>query len=128
MIERNTKYKNEVLAIVNIRGHATNAEIAHELRKTYPDVSDTTVHRLTSRLLERGYVAYAPSTNDGSSRFDFNTIDHDHFVCTGCNGLRDIHVAEELIPTIQKALGGCKITGRLVIHGTCETCAKGEQI
>jgi hypothetical protein len=43
-------------------------------------------------------------------------------LCQSCGGIRDIDVADDVIPTISKALGGCRITGRLVINGSCELC------
>lgn len=119
---RETKYTKDILELMGNLGHATNAELTQELRKSYPDLSLTTVHRATARLQERGTLALAPSASDGSMRYDIKTSPHDHFICNGCGGIRDIDVAEKLIPTISKALGGCKVTGRLLIHGSCEHC------
>jgi Fur family transcriptional regulator, peroxide stress response regulator len=119
---RDTKYTREIIKMINSLGHLTNAKILSELQKIYPDVSATTVHRSTSRLAERGLITVAPPDNQGSMRYDANTNAHDHFVCNHCGGIRDLEVAETLIPTISKALGGCRITGRLLIQGSCETC------
>ena len=124
--QRASKYKTAVLEILQKHGHATNAELAKIMRVSYPNVNNTTVHRVTARLLDIGLIAQAPSNFDGSFRYDINTFAHDHFVCEGCGGLRDIDVAETLIPKIETALGGCKITGRLVIQGKCEMCNKKE--
>jgi Fur family peroxide stress response transcriptional regulator len=124
IIPRETKYTKEVSLIISKLGHATNAELLNELQKIYPEVSATTVHRSTARLAERGILGVAPSDTQGSMRYDANTQPHDHFVCTNCGGIRDIVVAENIIPTISSALGGCKITGRLLIQGSCETCLK----
>jgi Fur family transcriptional regulator, peroxide stress response regulator len=119
---RDTKYTHEIIKMIDSLGHVTNAKLLSELQKIYPDVSATTVHRSTSRLAERGLIAVAPPDNQGSMRYDANTNAHDHFVCNHCGGIRDLEVAETLIPTISKALGGCRITGRLLIQGSCETC------
>jgi Fur family transcriptional regulator, peroxide stress response regulator len=128
-LTRDSKYTKEITKIIDNFGHATNAGILLKLQAIYPDVSATTVHRSTSRLAERGLIAVAPPDNQGSMRYDANTNAHDHFICNYCGGIRDLEVADKLIPTISKALGGCKITGRLLIHGSCETCVnkqKGE--
>jgi Fe2+ or Zn2+ uptake regulation protein len=124
IIPRETKYTKEIPIIVSKLGHASNADLLYELQKLFPDVSATTVHRSTARLAERGILGIAPSDSQGSMRYDANILPHDHFVCTNCGGIRDIVVAENIIPTISKALGGCKITGRLLIQGSCETCLK----
>jgi Fur family peroxide stress response transcriptional regulator len=125
IVTRESRYTKEIVELMNEFGHATNAEIAEHLRNTYPKLSLTTVHRATARLQERGILALAPSASDGSMRYDANTSSHDHFMCSGCGGVRDINVAEALIPTISKALDGCKVTGRLVIYGSCEHCLSG---
>jgi Fur family peroxide stress response transcriptional regulator len=122
VISRDTKYSREIVAIINRLHHATNADILHEIQKVYPDVSATTVHRSTARLADRGLLNTAPPDNQGSMRYDANLNNHDHFVCIHCGGVRDIDVAEALIPAISEALGGCKITGRLLIQGSCEKC------
>lgn len=119
---RDSKYTKEIATIIKKLGHATNAELINELQKLYPRVSATTVHRSTARLAERGILALAPSDSHGSMRYDARSEEHDHFICKNCGGIRDIDVADELIPTIVKALGGCKITGRLLIQGSCEKC------
>jgi Fur family transcriptional regulator, peroxide stress response regulator len=122
ILPRDTKYTREITNTIKRLGHATNAELLHELQKLFPDVSATTVHRSTVRLADRGSLGIAPPDTQGSMRYDANIESHDHFVCTHCGGIRDIEVADELIPAISEALGGCKITGRLLIQGSCETC------
>lgn len=119
---RTTKYTTAVIDTLSSLGHATNAEILEVLHKTYPDVSPTTIHRVTARLKELGKIAEAPADASGSMRYDANSKPHDHFICTGCGRMRDIDVADKLTPTISEALGGCKITGRLVMQGLCESC------
>ena len=62
IVRRSTKYTNDVMAILKSKHHATNAEIAQELRNIHPEVSDTTVHRITQRLCGDGMIGLAPST------------------------------------------------------------------
>lgn len=119
---RVTKYSKAVLEVLGLKHHATNSELLLELRKIYPELSATTVHRVTSRLVAQSKIAEAPADVHGSMRYDANCTPHDHFVCMHCGGIRDLDVAERLIPHISEALGGCKITGRLLVHGSCEHC------
>ena len=119
---RSTKYCRAVENIVKAHGHATNQQIHAALRQLYPNVSLTTVHRITTRLYLRGLIAQAPSTTDGSLRYDANTSEHDHFVCSYCGGVRDIDIAGKATSLVESALGGCKLSGRLVVNGTCEQC------
>ena len=102
VVRRSTKYTNDVLNIVRSKQHATNAEIAHELRKVHAEVSDTTVHL----------------------RYDGYTKLHDHFVCSDCGNLRDIKIADEVRRQIARELGDCYFDGPLMITGMCKICQK----
>jgi Fe2+ or Zn2+ uptake regulation protein len=120
---RSTKYSVAVMRCLEQDGHATNAELLDRLRQTSASVSATTVHRVTARLADAGLITYAPNASDGSRRFDSNTRDHDHFVCSGCDQVRDLDVSSAVKPLIENALDGCRINGRLVLHGICAKCA-----
>lgn len=131
MNARSTPQIKAVIETLTLLGHATNAQILQLLKVNHPTLSPTTVHRITARLHERGEIGIAPPDEQGSMRYDISTETHDHFICTNCGGIRDLDVAKELIPKISKALGGCRINGRLVIRGSCEVCTnklKGEVI
>jgi len=119
---RTTKYSLEVQKFFEKAGHASNAEVLYHLKNVFRDVSATTTHRITARLHERGVLGSAPSDRSGCMRYDSTTRPHDHFVCDGCDGIRDLDVSSKLLPTINDALGGCKVTGNLIIHGYCEKC------
>lgn len=121
--QRNSKYTAQTISTLQRLGHATNNQILNVLRIEHPNLSATTVHRLTARLAERGIITTAPSAADGSCRYDANTATHDHFVCKDCHVIRDVHVSEVLIPHIEKSLDGCKISGSLTVQGTCKLCA-----
>ena len=125
---RTTKYTQAVQDFILAKGHATNAEILTHLHQTYPELSATTVHRITSRLVERGVIALAPSATDGSARFDANTQPHDHFACAHCTGLRDVKIDRKILHSLEDELGGCKITGQLLVQGSCSRCVKGGEI
>lgn len=119
---RNTKYSRAVLAEMLQRGHATNGELLTEIRKTYPDVSATTIHRVTSRLAEQGTLALAPRDKQGNYRYDANTKFHHHFSCQQCGEIRDITLKPAITYWLEEALGGCKLDGQLLIIGSCNKC------
>lgn len=104
-------------------GHTTNAKILDELKKTYPAVSATTVHRATVRLAARGTIGIAPAGHDGSMQYDANITRHDHFQCTSCGRLRDTNVKDKVIPILEASIDDCHISGQLTISGTCKHCA-----
>ena len=121
---RQTKYCNAIKSTLVINGHATNNELLYELRKVFPELSATTVHRATARLARRGEIATAPASKDGSMRYDTNIKPHDHFLCNNCDTLRDTDVKEKITPVLESSIGDCQISGRLTISGTCKNCIK----
>lgn len=121
---RQTKYRSSIIRALNKKNHASNAELLAELKKMYPELSPTTVHRLTSRLVRRGEIGVAPSAKDGSMRFDTNLAPHDHFICNSCDILRDTDVKDEITPILENSIGDCRISGRLTISGICKNCIK----
>ncbi len=119
---KNTRYSVAVRDYLRHSGHATNAQILQHLRQSYPDLSATTVHRITTRLLERGTIACAPLSKDHAIRFDTNLEPHDHFQCTRCDRIQDVVLPKELFDSIQQTMGGCKLSGRLTVQGACKKC------
>jgi Fur family peroxide stress response transcriptional regulator len=124
VLQRKTKYCTAIEAVLAKVGHASNAELLTELKKLYPDVSATTVHRATARLSVRGAISHAPATHDGSMRYDFNTTPHDHFLCTICGILKDTDIKDKIIPLLESSIEDCSISGRLTISGICKTCKR----
>ncbi len=123
--ERQTKYCQSIEQTLHVLGHATNAEILIALRKSYPDLSATTIHRATARLASRGKIAIAPADNSGSMRYDANTKPHDHFQCSTCGRLHDTDIKDKIIPILESTIGGCSISGQLLVTGACKKCTKG---
>ncbi len=122
-----TRYTQDVLEHVARIGHATNSELLGHLNASYPELSATTVHRITARLVERGTLAIAPVASGGVMRFDANTTEHDHFHCSSCDMLRDTTIADKIRPVLEQSIGeGCRITGSLVISGLCKNCNNEE--
>ena len=119
---RVTKYTDAITDALQELGHATNEQILSILRASFPELSATTVHRATARLADRGLLSYAPPDSKGSTRYDINTSPHDHFICNGCDGIRDIDIANDFKPVIEKSLDGCQISGRLTVSGQCNKC------
>ena len=121
-VQRQTKYCTAIETILESLGHATNAELLTELKKAFPAVSATTVHRATSRLAERGVISTAPPSSDGSMTYDANVVPHDHFQCVSCGVLRDTNIKDKVVPILESSIGDCHISGRLTISGTCKKC------
>lgn len=119
---RETKYCKAIADALKTYGHATNAQIRAALADTFPALSDTTVHRATARMAERGDIGIAPPTKSGAMRYDTNTHEHDHFMCSSCGMLRDVDVALSVQRLLEKQIMDCHVSGRLTISGICKNC------
>lgn len=124
VIPRQTKYCTDIEKILQSLGHATNSDLLQEMQKKYPDLSATTIHRATARLQQRKQIGLANLGFGGVLMYDANTLPHDHFVCQSCNNIRDIDIAQKILPEVNMALGDCRVNGRVVMMGVCNTCNK----
>lgn len=125
--QRQTKYCRAIKSALDSLGHATNAELVDVLRKSYPQLSATTVHRATARLARRNIIAIAPNLTTKSITYDANINNHDHFQCVSCNRLFDADFIEQIMPIIKPIIDGCDISGRLTISGICKKCIKKQE-
>lgn len=125
-VDRTTKYISAVRQELAARGHATNAQLLDAIRTSLPATSATTIHRVTTRLLDAGELQPAPAL-DGAMRFDANTSPHDHFICLSCGRLRDVVLPSSIRATIEQQMDdGCELSGSLTISGTCKNCKGGK--
>jgi Fe2+ or Zn2+ uptake regulation protein len=121
---RETKYTKDLKTYFKNFNHSTNQQALNYLRLSYPDLTATTVHRITTRLIEQKLLKLAPMNRDRVRRFDSNLKDHDHFHCRNCDLLRDIELPRGIIDQLQDLLGNCKISSDLTISGLCRNCLK----
>ena len=119
---RQSKYCLAIVDVLKQKGHASNSDLLHALRASYPELSATTIHRATQRLAERGEIGLAPPDTRGVMRYDTATTPHDHFMCSRCGTLRDADVASQVSRLLEQHLEGCRVSGRLLINGTCKQC------
>lgn len=125
--DRTTKHTLAVMTAMRRFHHATNAELHASLKQEFPNLSATTVHRITARLLARGGLRAAPTSLSQEMRYDGNVAAHDHFMCTQCGVLKDAMLRELVVPHIESAIGdGCEISGNITISGVCKRCHKEE--
>lgn len=119
---RESKYCNAIREIIKVLSHVTNTELLHHLRRDFPELSATTVHRATARLASRGEIGLAPSTHRGAVRYDAQTKAHDHFNCNVCDRLCDTDIKDQILPIIKVAVADCAISGNIVLTGVCNVC------
>lgn len=125
---RQTKYATAVYEILQELKHATNFELHQRIQVLYPEVSATTIHRVTARLKERGIIGCAPKSADGSERYDITAEPHHHFMCASCDSICDVPESKEAsraISQLKDLTEQCALAGTLTLSGVCKKC-KGE--
>ena len=120
---RLTPQTKAVLEAVKDLGHATNMQILNKLRNQFPNLTATTVHRITNRLIVNNLLARGPEIN-GISLIDNNLSIHDHFICTACDGVRDVKISTHIRKELQAQTGISLLPSSLVIYGDCTHCKK----
>ena len=118
---RMTHQTKQVLFSARKLGHATNAAIQHDVQTQLPDLSATTVHRITTRLIENGLLALGPELK-GSRIIDANVMPHDHFVCEQCDGIKDVIISDHSRRELQQQVDALMLQSRLTITGDCTQC------
>ncbi|MGC2062837.1 MAG: transcriptional repressor [Thermodesulfovibrionales bacterium] len=106
--------------------HPSAEEIYQSLLKQYPTMSFATVYTTLSTLKQKGWLSEI-TIDPGKKRFDPNTSDHNHLVCTTCKKVIDIKIAFNLaLPEV--VASDFMITGSHVeFFGICPDCRKNNR-
>lgn len=122
---KNTPQTKQVLESLKALGHATNSELLEAVRTQLPDITITSVHRITSRLVQEDMAGLAP-VRDGVTVIDCRPEPHHHFVCRDCYKVKDIELPSNMIATIQAQLPREIINGGLAVYGSCKDCPSAQ--
>jgi Fur family peroxide stress response transcriptional regulator len=109
--------------------HPSAEWVYAQLKPEIPDLSLGTVYRNLALFKSQGLITSLGTVN-GVERFDGNTQNHVHFVCTNCAGVTDVECVS-ILPSLQEAaeqdlggqINGCQIT----FTGLCRECRNQKQ-
>lgn len=109
--------------LMNRTDHPTADTVYSCLRQTYPNISLGTVYRNLSLLEQLGEITKI-SAGSGPEHYDADLSLHQHFICTRCHKVYDIHVKE--IDSIMEAAAGSTPgiieSYRANFYGKCKEC------
>jgi Fe2+ or Zn2+ uptake regulation protein len=89
-----TRQRSVVLEVVRASDdHLTASEVYEAARKLLPTISYATVYNSLRYLKETAAIKEITFGN-GASRFDKETLRHDHAICSECGKLVDIDLPE----------------------------------
>lgn len=121
---RMTPQRHAILAyLVDTLTHPTADEIYRTLESKFPNMSVATVYNNLRVFKEVGLVREL-TYGDASSRFDANTNDHYHAICTECGKIKDFEYPS-IGPVEQQAEDetGFRISShRMEVYGVCREC------
>jgi Fur family transcriptional regulator, peroxide stress response regulator len=120
-VMRMTPQTKAVIATITELGHGSNMQILQKVRVWFPGLTATTVHRITNRLVVNGMLARGPEIN-GVVYVDANLAPHDHFICSACEGIKDVAISHSLRAELQEQVGVGILPTNFVIFGDCDTC------
>ena len=125
---RRTSNKRSAIyeALCNTTAHPSAEQLYSQLKPEIPDLSLGTVYRNLNVLMQDGLIITVGHVN-GEERYDANTSDHSHFVCTKCGRVNDIFLdlsIDKRYPNVAELMGG-KVKGRsLSYFGLCKNCCE----
>lgn len=111
-------------ALAATKSHPSADSLYQELRKTYPNISRTTVYANLSRLREEGSVICVGVVN-GRERYDAVTDPHPHFICTVCGAVLDVEGLPDTRQLDREAEAHNPVHvdfHELTFRGVCQSC------
>ncbi|MDA8084533.1 MAG: transcriptional repressor [Nitrospiraceae bacterium] len=108
------------------KAHPSAEDIYNDLHAKYPTMSFATVYTTLATLRAKGCISEL-SIDPDKKRFDPNTSDHNHLICTSCKRVVDITVPFDLtLP--EDSASDFMITGSHVeFFGICPECKKNNR-
>ncbi len=105
--------------------HPTAEVVYRNIREVYPKISLGTVYRNLVLLSDIGEIARL-RVGDGYEHFDYDTSEHNHFVCNKCGCVIDMEMEDICsIDNIAAKNFPGKIEGhKIYFYGICEDCLK----
>ena len=122
------KFSKQRAAILDFlesrKDHPTAEAIYLSVKTTFPNISLGTVYRNLNQLADAGMITKYHFGDLGIEHFDFNTKEHQHFVCNSCNAVIDLemndvsHINDEASRNFDGLIQGHK----LYFCGLCKDC------
>jgi Fur family transcriptional regulator, stress-responsive regulator len=108
-------------AVVGAGNHLTADETLARARRELPELSRATVYNALGELLRAGALRTVPGP--GAVRYERAGGErHDHFRCTSCGRLYDVHVhGHEALALVED--GYAVDRASIVLEGRCPACA-----
>lgn len=119
-----TSQKQAILRFVmKAKTHPTADEVFSAVQKDLPNIGFATVYRNLAALAKEGKIKEVQFV-DKKKRYEGNTHQHQHFICTGCDRIIDMELTELLnvTDTVEQMQCHQVDTYNLELIGLCAKC------
>ena len=110
--------------ISNTKSHPTAEWVYLKLKPLYPDLSLATVYRNIVYFKKNGNIITVANVN-GQDRYDSNTSEHCHFICSECFSVIDIDIDlnnADIYEKIKRKYHFQPHYQNTIFYGKCEKC------
>ena len=110
--------------ICSTHSHPSAEWIYNQLKPVQPELSLSTVYRNLLQFKKDGLIRNV-CTVDGQERFDANTNDHAHFICSKCSSVLDLDIPfleNKIADFISEYSSSDFESCEVILRGICEDC------
>lgn len=117
---RYSPQRDEILRYLrSVKCHPTAEVIYEKVKAVMPKISLGTVYRNLKVLVDNGDIIKIDSDNN-MTNYDGNVGEHEHFICTKCKGIFDVHLKSHKLECDQEGFNVTK--EHIVLYGVCAEC------
>jgi Fur family transcriptional regulator, ferric uptake regulator len=111
-------------ALARMGGHVTAHDLATEVQRSYPEVSESTIYRFLERLEEIGLVQHSHLAH-GPAVHHLTDEAHAHLLCDTCGEVVEVdrRSFEQLTERITRKYGFVMRPSHFAVEGRCARCA-----
>jgi len=123
---KHSQKRDAVLRAIRSTDRHPSAEwVFAEVRREYPDISLATVYRNIAEFKRDGVIRSVGHFS-GQERFDGDTSEHSHFICTECGAVIDVFDEVPLpLNKLSESTGLDIRRGETSFYGVCPDCKNG---
>lgn len=126
VIGKKTRMTSQRMLVMNylksVCSHPTAEEVFKHVRKKMPSITLATVYRNLHLLADNGEILCMSVNNE--YRFDATTNLHQHFVCSSCRNIEDIHdsrISRYILNKMKDKIPADNV--EIIFKGTCKRCS-----
>ena len=128
-MERITNQKLIILEYLrSVKNHPSAEEIYEGVRRVLPRISLGTIYRNLEKFAAQGEILEIKSKD--IKRFDGDTTDHQHFICSSCSKVYDIFCRKPKMKNFESHVHkiGTIENYQISFYGICKKCHTHRQV